>query len=77
VQFYEKVKNPPTNLANGAVYVISPELMSIMKYKFRNATDFSLDVLPSLMGKIITYKTKKKFIDIGTPNNYRLANSEF
>ena len=32
-----------------------------------DATDFSKDVLPTLVGKVQTYRTEKCFIDIGTP----------
>lgn len=68
-KIYEKKKNPPGNLANGAVYILSPELTKQLKNK--KYTDFSTQVLPTLIGKIYTYYTKSVFIDIGTLKNYK------
>ena len=31
-----------------------------------NAFDFSIDIIPNLIGKIFTYQTNEPFIDIGT-----------
>lgn len=71
--FHEKVSNPPGNLANGAVYIISAVLIDRLKQWF-SAKDFSNDVLPQLVGKIFSFETKEIFFDIGTPQNYNKAN---
>ena len=72
--FYEKIKSPPSNLANGAIYVLSRDLLKRLKEEFSNLSDFSLEVLPKLIGKIYTYETKNFFIDIGTVKSYKKAN---
>ena len=70
IKFHEKVLNPPGNLANGAIYILSKELISKFKNKFMNATDFSTDIIPALLDKIYTYETNMPLIDIGSVKNY-------
>jgi mannose-1-phosphate guanylyltransferase len=73
-EFYEKIENPPSNLANGAIYILSRQLLIKIKYKYQDAIEFSTDILPHLVGKIYTYETSKIFLDIGTTENYERAN---
>ena len=70
--FHEKAKNPPGNLANGAIYAFDNEFLNWMK-NFKNVNDFSVQIIPALLGKIFTYKTDSLFIDIGTISNLNLA----
>ena len=70
IRFYEKQLNPPSNIANGAIYILSKELINQFKTVFMDAIDFSNDVIPALMGKIYTYETNRPLIDIGTVENY-------
>lgn len=72
--FHEKVVNPPGNLANGAVYILSAASLAEIKEKFIEVDDFSIGILPHFVGRIYSYETKSTFIDIGTPVNYALAN---
>lgn len=74
VGFHEKVAAPPGNLANGAVYILSAELLENMGRDLYSVNDFSTDVLPQLLGKIYTYETSGVFMDIGTPESYAKAN---
>lgn len=74
VGFHEKVDSPPSDLANGAIYLLSDELQQLLKADFADATDFSTEVMPNLMGKIYCYETKETFIDIGSPETYEEAN---
>ena len=74
-QFHEKVSNPPSDVANGAVYILSEELLEMFNNEFSTMTDFSTEVLPKLLGRIYIYRTNEAFIDIGTPANYKLANT--
>ncbi len=76
ISFHEKVNNPPGNLANGAVYILSREFIKILSDKYRHVSDFSVDVLNNFKGKIYTYETKEIFIDIGNPKSYLLANTK-
>jgi mannose-1-phosphate guanylyltransferase len=71
--FYEKIRNPPGNLANGAIYIFSKELIETFANKYFKTKDISFDILPSLIGKIYTYETNEVFIDIGKIENYQLA----
>jgi mannose-1-phosphate guanylyltransferase len=75
VGFHEKVEWPPSNLANGAVYIISPQMLNILMEDFLQVSDFSTEVLPHFIGKIFTYETKEVFMDIGTPEKYKMANN--
>lgn len=72
--FHEKTPNPPGNLANGAVYLLSQELLAGLERDFVGATDFSIDVLGKLTGRMYSYETSATFLDIGTPATYALAN---
>jgi mannose-1-phosphate guanylyltransferase len=76
VQFHEKVPNPPSNLANGAIYCLSSQLIKMFTTtELRYATNFSTEVLPQLIGRIYAYETKEFFLDIGSPEAYQQANS--
>ena len=75
IGFHEKVANPPGNLANGAVYVLSAELLERMGADLRNVVDFSTEVLNRLVGRIYSYKTFEVFLDVGTPETYRQVSS--
>ena len=68
--FHEKVKNPPGNIANGAIYILSKNFLRLFENDFKSAKDFSIDVIPYLMGKIFTYHTSAELIDIGDINTY-------
>lgn len=74
IGFHEKVVNPPGNLANGAVYILSPELINTLATNFYNVSDFSTEVLQHLVGRIYTYETQEYFIDIGSPEAYCKVN---
>jgi mannose-1-phosphate guanylyltransferase len=75
VGFHEKVENPPGNLANGAIYILSIEFLNILKTQYQNLSDFSTEILPLFINKIFCYETKNKFIDIGTISKYNEANN--
>ena len=65
VNFYEKIKNPPSKLANGAVFIIEPEVLDWMMSE-EEIFDFSRDVIPNFLGKIATWKNNMIHKDIGT-----------
>ena len=75
IGFHEQVAFPPGNLPNGAVYVLSAELLERMVADLRNVVDFSTEVLNRLVGRIYSYKTSAVFLDVGTPETFRKANS--
>jgi mannose-1-phosphate guanylyltransferase len=68
LKFYEKSKEIKGNLANGAIYILTPDLIELMiKNKY---TDFSTEVIPNLFGKINVFETVNNFIDIGSIENF-------
>lgn len=73
--FHEKVENPPGDLANGAVYALSATAMDEIRERYFAESDFSTGVLPRFVGRIFSHETKEIFIDVGTPENYALANA--
>ena len=75
IGFHEKVAKPPGNLANGAVYILSSELLEKLDTDSQAVADFSTEVLNRLVGQIYSYETAEVFLDIGTPRNYEQANS--
>ena len=75
--FFEKVTNPPCNIANGAIYIFESNLLEELSERPSNLFDFSKDVIPLFLGRIFSYHTNKDFIDIGTPNNLEKAKRIF
>lgn len=75
IGFYEKVKNPPTKIANGAIFVFENQFINKLTDLSPTPLDFSKDVIPKFIGKVQTCYTSSEFIDIGTPKNLELANS--
>lgn len=75
--FHEKVKNPPGNLANGAVYIMESEALEILAGCGNPHPDISLDLLPVCIGKIATYYNGVYHRDIGTPESYAAAQKDF
>ncbi|MCF6309507.1 MAG: nucleotidyltransferase family protein [Sulfurimonas sp.] len=75
-EFYEKVENPPSNLANGAVYICEPAIFEFLHSLGRDEIDFSNDILPNYIGKINTFLNDVYHRDIGTRESYVLAQQE-
>lgn len=73
--FYEKVQNPPGNLANAGIYVVESRIFD--SFALRKPLDFGFDILPKLTGSIYGYKINLYYIDIGTPENYKKACSDW
>lgn len=74
--FYEKVKNPPSNLANGAVYICHYSIFEYLESLKKSEIDFSLDIIPNYMGRINTYLNNIYHKDIGTIEAYTQAQKE-
>lgn len=75
VDFQEKQPKPNGNLANGAVYILSAQLVAELRRSPPSVTDFSTQLLPGMLGAINAYETSAPLIDIGTPRTYALANA--
>jgi mannose-1-phosphate guanylyltransferase len=74
IGFEEKVKNPKGNLANGAIYILSPKLLNELEENLNTATNFSTEVIHKFLGRIYTYETSRTLVDIGTNKAYERVN---
>jgi mannose-1-phosphate guanylyltransferase len=72
--FHEKVKNPPGDRANGAVYIFEPTVISWILSRDELSIDLSQDVLPEYIGRIYTWPADGAHIDIGTQESLKKAN---
>jgi len=73
IAFHEKVASPPSNLANGAVYLFDHHLANAISSLSVKCGDISLDLMPTLLGKLNSWKADGYFRDIGTPESLALA----
>ncbi len=73
--FYEKTLNPPGNLANGAVYLMTKDFLNDLKKNHSTKKDFSNEILNQYLGRIFSFETRKTFIDIGNIVNYNYVNN--
>lgn len=74
--FFEKVSNPPTCMANGAVYICEYSIVDFIEKLQRKKIDFSLEVIPNFLGKIHTFLNDTYHRDIGTLESYGLSQIE-
>jgi len=65
VGYHEKIPDPPGDLANGAVYILEPEILDWLDQHPLN-TDFSTQVIPYFVGRIATWENTGIHRDIGT-----------
>ena len=75
--FHEKVKVPPGNLANAAVYILAPTVIEFIASLGKEVVDFSTEVLPHFVGRINTFHNDVYHRDIGTLESLALAQSEY
>ena len=75
--FHEKVENPPSNLANGAIYILEPSVLEWMIGLGKNQVDLSTEVIPNFLGKMFTYQKTQYHRDIGTIKSWIQANRDF
>jgi mannose-1-phosphate guanylyltransferase len=75
--FHEKVENPPGNLANGAVYMFTPDILKRLSVFEKPFIDLSVDVIPQLLGLILAFETTGYHRDIGNQESLRRAEIEF
>ena len=67
IAFHEKVASPPCNCANGALYAFDPSFLGYLSNMTPPPSDFSTEVIPTLLGKIQSCQTDQPYLDIGTP----------
>ncbi|XDZ69375.1 nucleotidyltransferase family protein [Alphaproteobacteria bacterium LSUCC0226] len=74
IDFYEKQKSPPSNKANGAVYIVSGGFFDLLERLHIVNNDFSNGIIPNLLGKVFCNHTDQYYEDIGTPESLKRAN---
>ena len=72
--FQEKVAKPQGNCANGALYAFNSSFLDYLDTVKPVPSDFSTEVLPTLLGRVQTWHTDKPYLDVGTPA--ALANAQ-
>ncbi len=75
-QFFEKIANPPSTLANAAVYIVENDVGQFCNTLPAGHSDISLHVVPKYLGHIFTWQNTTYQIDIGTPESYAAANKK-
>ena len=75
--FHEKVANPPGNVANAAVYIVSPQIFYFLEALGKEVIDFSTEVLPNYLGRINTFHNDVYHRDIGVPESLMAAQQEY
>lgn len=75
--FHEKVKTPPGNLANAAVYILEHSVIEFMQGLVKSEIDLSTEVIPHFLGRISTFKNSRYHRDIGTVQSWAEAQHDF
>ncbi len=70
-EFVEKPATPSSNLAFSGVLLGGPEMLDAIPE--RRPADIGFDILPQFVGKMSAHLTGAYFQDIGTPQNYQIA----
>lgn len=71
----EPVRQGP-RLANGGVYLINPQAVSMSRWRPGDNASLERDIMPDLLGagrRFFGYPCDGRFIDIGIPDDYRRA----
>lgn len=74
---HEKVKNPPGDLANAAVYIVTGEVIDAIEAIDRPFVDLSTEILPLYVGRTYAVVTQGYHRDIGNTESLRRAHEEF
>lgn len=73
VKFIEKPEHNLSNLANAASFILSPDI--VKSFPDNDIIDFSKEILPLFQGSMYGFLIDGFNIDIGTVENYQLANA--
>ncbi|MDZ4762330.1 MAG: nucleotidyltransferase family protein [Alphaproteobacteria bacterium] len=74
--FHEKVDDPPGDLANGAVYLIEPEMRAFASALNTPFVDLQTEVIPHFLGRIQAYEHTGYHRDIGNPASLATAEAD-
>jgi len=75
--FHEKVDDPPSAEASGAVYLFSASFLHELSSEAPTLNEISKDLIPMMIGRINCYFTKSYFQDTGRPETLTEANQWF
>jgi mannose-1-phosphate guanylyltransferase len=75
--FHEKIKNPTSNLANAAVYIVAPGVIEFIASLNKKIIDFSIEILPHYLGRINTFHNDTYHRDIGNIESLAAAQIEY
>jgi mannose-1-phosphate guanylyltransferase len=75
LDFHEKVENPPSRIANAAIYAFTPQIKEALFDLDQDNSDISKHLIPKIMQGLYTDHFDGLFIDIGTPEGLEIANS--
>lgn len=75
--FHEKVKQPPGNLANAAVYIMTPDVLEYAQSLDRPVLDLSTEVIPHFLGRILAVENGAYHRDIGSVESLAKAHLEY
>lgn len=76
-RFHEKVKDPPGDRANAAVYIMEPEVIDFLASLGKPVIDLSTEVIPRFLGRIATFHNSDYHRDIGSAQSLRAAEREY
>ena len=71
LKFREKPEDPKTDLASGAMFILTPAILDLLPDQ--EMIDFSKEILPQLEKRMYGYIIPGYNIDIGTPESYAWA----
>lgn len=76
VAFHEKIKKPPSNLANAAVYLFDKRVNNMLSTLANDESDISYHLMPYLINQVNGWENKGYMRDIGTPESLTIANND-
>ena len=74
---FEKPDKPKSCVANGAVYIISPNLVKFLMEQKPRPSDISTEVIPKIRGKIFAFHNDVYHRDIGNIESLELARKDY
>lgn len=75
--YFEKIQNPPGNLANAAIYIFTPRIERVLDELSGDVLDIGRDLIPRISSRLSTSHLGKEFVDIGTPDGLAQARALF
>lgn len=76
-KFHEKVAGITSTSANGAVYLMEPDVLPLLMDCKTDTPDISLDLIPQCLGRIYTFQDVAYHRDIGTMESFNAAQKDF